>query len=218
MADEKEQTFKVSDKRRYNPDGSLREEYAKEAATAEEQAKAVAATAEVEPEPVVETEPESSAPQAVPTDNIVAFPGAAAKSSEPEAETAQTPPAAQTQASSASAATAPKAAEPAPSAQAAAVENAYHQASGGTDPQQAKALFLSLLNMLAVEAAMHMGLMELQPGERAPVDLEAARQVLDIMGVLKEKTRGNLLPDEQTIFEQVLTDLRMQFVTLARSK
>lgn len=208
MADEKEQTFKVSDKRRYNPDGSLREEYAKEAA----------AVPEVEPEPVAETQTQPSEPQAVPADNIVAFPGGAGKSSEPEAETHQTPPATQTQTSPASAATAPKTAEAPPSAQAAAVENAYQQASGGTDPQQSKALFLSLLNMLAVEAAMHMGLMELQPGERSPVDLEAARQVLDILGVLKEKTRGNLLPDEQTIFEQVLTDLRMQFVTLARSK
>ena len=209
MADEKEQTFKISDKRRYNPDGSPREGFTE----------APDLTIELQAEPIPETQPAMSEPESTPADNIVAFPGPTNKSTEADVEPTDVPPPTQAKAASAGAAASPEASQKsAQTQQAAAIENAYNQTSGGTDAQQSKALFLSLLNMLAVEAAMHMGLMEIQPGERSPVDLEAARQVLDILGVLKDKTRGNLLPDEETIFEQVLADLRMQFVTLARSK
>ncbi len=208
MADEKDQTFKISDKRRYNPDGSLREGFVDEPQV----------TIKLEAEPLQPSEPPVSEPEPTTADNIVAFPGATTKSSDAEDPT-KAPPAAPSKAAAANAAATPEPSQKSPqSAQNAAIENAYNQISGGSDAGESKALFLSLLNMLAVEAAMHMGLMELQPGERSPVDLEAARQVLDIMGVLKDKTRGNLLPDEETIFEQVLSDLRMQFVTLARAK
>lgn len=208
MTDDKEQTFKVSDKRRYNPDGSLREGFAEES-----EVKVV-----IQTEPVQQAESPLNEPEPATADNIVAFPSAANKP-ESDEDTTDAPPPAKPKAAAASAsATATASQKSAQTQQAQAIENAYHQTAGGTDAAQSKALFLSLLNMLAVEAAMHMGLMELQPGERAPVDLEAARQVLDIMGVLKDKTRGNLLPEEETIFEQVLADLRMQFVTLARAK
>jgi hypothetical protein len=210
MADEKEQTFKISDKRRYNPDGSLRDGFAEEVSST---------PTAIEAEPTPEPQPPTSEAETIPVDNIVAFPGATSKSAGDDQEPMEAPPPAQTKAAAASAAapqeTATKSTQ---SPQAAAIENAYNQTSGGTDAQQSKALFLSLLNMLAVEAAMHMGLMEMQPGEKTPVDLEAARQVLDILGVLKDKTKGNLLPDEEAIFEQVLADLRMQFVTLMRGK
>lgn len=207
MAEEKDKTFKISDRRRYNPDGSLREDFVEE------------------PQKDVQSAPQPEATQpeeaATPVDNIVAFPGSANKSTtdddnldvEPEPEPIQAKAAS---AGAAASQSAPQQSQQ--SAQAAAVENAYNQASGGSDPSQSKAIFLSLLNMLAVEAAMNMGLMEMQPGVRSQVDLEAAKQVLDMMGVLKEKTRGNLMKDEEAIFEQVLADLRMQFVSLSRAK
>src|SRR5262249_2994910 len=101
--------------------------------------------------------------------------------------------------------------------QAAAVENAYNQVSGGApSSKQSQALFFNLLNMLAVEAAMHLGLMEMEPGVRSPVDLESARQIIDMLGMVEEKTRGNLTNEEETLLEQVLVDLRMQFVALSR--
>ncbi|MEW6131076.1 MAG: DUF1844 domain-containing protein [Acidobacteriota bacterium] len=205
MADEKEKTFKISDRRRYNPDGSLREEFAEEAPT---------------PSPAdSQAVPAESVEQTAPADNIVAFPGGVNKSTGNEDEIEPEPAPSQVKAAAASASASPPTAQQSQqAAQAAAVENAYNQASGGADPSQSKAMFLSLLNMLAVEAAMNMGLMEMQPGVRSQVDLEAAKQVIDMLGVLKEKTRGNLLKDEETIFEQVLADLRMQFVSLSRSK
>jgi len=43
-------------------------------------------------------------------------------------------------------------------------------------------------------------------------DLEAARQVLDLLGMLQEKTRGNLTPEEARVLDQVLYELRMKFM------
>ena len=47
-------------------------------------------------------------------------------------------------------------------------------------------------------------------------DLHAAQQLIDIIGMLREKTRGNLDPDEDGLIEAILFDLRMKYVELAR--
>jgi hypothetical protein len=48
-------------------------------------------------------------------------------------------------------------------------------------------------------------------------DMVAAKQVIDILGMLKEKTRGNLESNEEALFENVLYDLRMRYVELTKS-
>ena len=205
MAEEKDSTFKITDRRRYNPDGSLRD-----------------SVSEAEPpkSEVVEEPPAEPADNEEPANanaaNVVAFPGAANKAPETEEPTVEEPPpvAKKAAAAAANATASPKTAQ---SAQAAAVENAYHNVSGGTPTgKQSQALFFNLLNMLAVEAAMSLGLMEMEPGVRSPVDLDTARQIIDMLGMLKEKTMGNLASDEEALLEQVLADLRMQFVALSR--
>ena len=52
-------------------------------------------------------------------------------------------------------------------------------------------------------------------GERRQ-DLLAAQQLIDIIGMLKEKTRGNLDQDEQSLLEAILFELRMKYVERAR--
>jgi hypothetical protein len=47
-------------------------------------------------------------------------------------------------------------------------------------------------------------------------DLGAAQQLIDIIGMLREKTRGNLDRDEDGLIEAILFDLRMKYVELAR--
>ena len=47
-------------------------------------------------------------------------------------------------------------------------------------------------------------------------DLHAAQQLIDIIGMLREKTRGNLDRDEDGLIEAILFDLRMKYVELAR--
>jgi hypothetical protein len=43
-------------------------------------------------------------------------------------------------------------------------------------------------------------------------DLPLARQTIDLLGLLEEKTKGNLTGDEERLLGQVLFDLRMRFV------
>jgi Domain of unknown function (DUF1844) len=47
-------------------------------------------------------------------------------------------------------------------------------------------------------------------------DLPGAKQVIDILGILQEKTRNNLEPSEQALLDSVLYDLRMRYVELMR--
>jgi hypothetical protein len=72
--------------------------------------------------------------------------------------------------------------------------------------------------MLGVEAAMYLGLIE-SPGEhQIPVDLEAAKRMIELLAVLQEKTAGNLAQQEAAMLEAVLSDLRMQFVAMSRKR
>ncbi|MGH6741931.1 MAG: DUF1844 domain-containing protein, partial [Bradyrhizobium sp.] len=57
------------------------------------------------------------------------------------------------------------------------------------------------------------------PVERAVrVDLDAARQLIDIVGILQEKTRGNLDAGEAALLDGALYDLRMKYVERAQSR
>ena len=81
---------------------------------------------------------------------------------------------------------------------------------GADDP----ASFVNFLMSIASNAAASLGMME-HPvtGERS-VDLQLAKHWIDVLGMLKEKTRGNLALQEQQIFEGLLSDLRLQYVSL----
>ncbi len=48
--------------------------------------------------------------------------------------------------------------------------------------------------------------------EAGPVDLQAAGQMIDILALLEEKTRGNLTAEERQLLEMVLYELRLRFV------
>ena len=84
-------------------------------------------------------------------------------------------------------------------------------------PQLPEASLEGLVNMLAVEAVMHLGLIENPIGGRN-VDIEAARHVIDMLGVVQAKTQGNLTDDEAELLDSVLSDLRMQFVAISRGR
>jgi Domain of unknown function (DUF1844) len=73
--------------------------------------------------------------------------------------------------------------------------------------------FASFVLSLAATAAIHFG-DRLEPGAQqpGPVDLVAAGQMIDILALLEEKTRGNLTADEKDLLETVLYELRLRFV------
>jgi hypothetical protein len=72
--------------------------------------------------------------------------------------------------------------------------------------------------MLAVEAALHLGLIQSPGEEPPPADLEAARHLIDMLGILQTKTRGNLSGEEDNMLENMLADLRMQFVAISQRR
>ena len=73
--------------------------------------------------------------------------------------------------------------------------------------------FASFVLSLAATAAVHFG-DRAEPGSDAPgpLDLVAAGQMIDILALLEEKTRGNLTADEQQLLDAVLYELRLRFV------
>lgn len=176
MSDEKDQKFKVSDRRKFNPDGSPREQ------------------SDDAPEPELTPLKKVETSQA---DNVISFPADAGNKKQ---ATESKPPVSE---------------EPLEE------EKTKSEPQPKASPKAADApneLFISLLNMLGIEAAMYLGLIE-SPGEQQlPVDMEAARRMIDLLGVLKEKTQGNLAPQEAAMLDGVLNDLRMQFIALSKQR
>ena len=73
--------------------------------------------------------------------------------------------------------------------------------------------FASLVVSLGSSALFHLGLVpDPTTGEPGTVDLPLARQTIDLVEVLQEKTRGNLDDDEEQLLQSLLTDLRMRYV------
>ena len=68
--------------------------------------------------------------------------------------------------------------------------------------------------VLSISSAAFMGLgLTPKPGHQKPeVDLELARQNIDLLDLIKEKTKNNLTPDEQKLVENLLFETRMRFV------
>lgn len=73
--------------------------------------------------------------------------------------------------------------------------------------------FTTFVLSLASSAAIHFGdLPDPMSGAPAEVNLEGASQMIDILALLEEKTKGNLTAEERQILEQVLYELRLRFV------
>ena len=69
---------------------------------------------------------------------------------------------------------------------------------------------------LSTQALLHLGEIPNPLTRSLERDLPAAKQVIDILGILGEKTRNNLEPGEETLLDSVLYDLRMRYVELVR--
>ena len=73
--------------------------------------------------------------------------------------------------------------------------------------------FTAFIFSLASSAAIHFGdLPDPVSGQPIEPNLEGASQMIEILSLLEEKTRGNLTDEEKQFLEQVLYELRMRFV------
>lgn len=73
--------------------------------------------------------------------------------------------------------------------------------------------FTAFVVSLASTAAIHFGdLPDPVSGERSELNLDGAAQMIEILTLLDQKTRGNLTAEERQILDQVLYELRLRFV------
>jgi hypothetical protein len=151
MAEENQGSFKVTDRRLFNPDGTLRED-----ALIEEPA-----PAPPEPQPAVSSG--SAQPQGQ-------FAAAIAPELQPEPE----------------------------------------------DAEPERTLFNEFLMGIASSAFIYLGLVEHPATGRRQVDMTAAKESIDMLVMLREKTKGNLTRGEEKFFEDLLSDLKMQYVRMRR--
>ena len=176
---EEQTSYKVTDRRLFNPDGTPRE---------------VPESERPEPTPV---KPETASATAGATpESQVAEAGAAGVGGAPSPQT-PTP---------ASASKEPESGDLAPDAEEA-------DSTDADDP----ASFASFLMSIASNAAASLGMMEHPVTRKREVDLELGKHWIDVLGMLQKKTAGNVTSQEKRMLEGLLSDLRMQYVSLVNS-
>ena len=73
--------------------------------------------------------------------------------------------------------------------------------------------FAAFVLSLVHTAAVHFGdVPDPVSGKTAEPNLPAAQQMIDILGLLERKTRGNLTAEERQLIDQVLYELRLRFI------
>jgi Domain of unknown function (DUF1844) len=182
MAEKRQESFTVTDRRLFTPDGELRKEVSEEEIATPKAAPAKAAPA-----------PASPAPEAAPT--------AAASTLDPNV-----PPA-------------PSAAEQKEQA------DAYHKSSreldarvelSGHSAKEMEMTFERFMASLYMTAMLQLGLMQEERGQPR-LDLLGARQTIDTLSLLSEKTKGNLTAAEENFLQNCLYELRMAYVEVTNA-
>ena len=185
MADKK-QDFVVSDRRRFAPEGELREDA-----------------------PVAEEEkPISQTPPAPPAGEQVAAPAAAPETqpAEDAGEHEMPPPPTATEQQEQS---------DAYKASGKKLEEIFSKA-GARRESLPEMTFGRLIESFYMTALLQLGAIR-QEGEPPAVDIIGARQTIDSINILQEKTKGNLSDQEQTLLQNVLFELRMAWIEVTNA-
>ena len=72
--------------------------------------------------------------------------------------------------------------------------------------------FSTFVISLSTQVLMHLGEIPSPMSGKVETDYPVAKQMIDILGMLEEKTRGNLTPSEGNLIGDILFDLRMKYV------
>ena len=78
--------------------------------------------------------------------------------------------------------------------------------------------FSTFIISLSTQALLHLGEIANPVSGKVEVDVPLAKQMIDILGMLREKTRGNLNTGEDRLMEDILFDLRMKYVEAVKKK
>jgi hypothetical protein len=108
-----------------------------------------------------------------------------------------------------------RAAEGASAAKESAGQEAFQEAAQKATAQEVplpEINFSSFLFSLSSSAFIHLGAIPDPNSGKTEKNLEVAKQTIDILGLLRDKTRNNLSPEEEILFDHLLYDLRMAYV------
>ena|SRR3990170_589748 len=72
--------------------------------------------------------------------------------------------------------------------------------------------FINLIFSLSTSVLIQLGEIQDPINQQLAKNLPLAKQTIDLIGMLKEKTKGNLTSDEEKVVENILYDLRMRYV------
>ena len=72
--------------------------------------------------------------------------------------------------------------------------------------------FSTFITSLGIQAFVQMGEIKPPGSEKIEVDLDAARETIDLLLMLKEKTKGNLSQEEDRLLSSLIADLQLKFV------
>ena len=77
--------------------------------------------------------------------------------------------------------------------------------------------FATFILSLSHSALMHLGEAPHPDDNRVEVELPLAKQTIDLLILLEEKTKGNLTGDEERLMTQILFDLRLRYVERSKT-
>jgi hypothetical protein len=101
-------------------------------------------------------------------------------------------------------------------------EQVEQQKQAAPEPEKAGQLpeadFSFFITSLAMQASIALGTIANPVSQKAEENLEHARLIIDTLGMLREKTRGNLSTDEDSLIENYLYELRMQYLAKNKEK
>lgn len=72
--------------------------------------------------------------------------------------------------------------------------------------------FINLIFSISTSALIQLGEIQDPVTQQIAKNLPLAKQTIDLIGMLKEKTKGNLTSDEEKVLENILYDLRMRYI------
>ena len=91
-------------------------------------------------------------------------------------------------------------------------QEAKQEAKKEQPPPLPEVTFATFVYSLSTSALVHLGEIPEPISEKMDKNLPLAKQTIDILGILQEKTKGNLTQEEESLLNNFLYDLRMRYV------
>ena len=109
-----------------------------------------------------------------------------------------------------------------PTETAEAVKPSEAQAATASESHQDEPLpeinFSTFVISLSTQALMHLGEISNPISGKIDQDVPAAKQMIDMLGMIREKTNGNLNANEDRLMQDILFDLRMKYVEAVKKR